>query len=210
MGRVHPHVECKVIAPNKDGSAGDGSSILPRAPADAAREEKYAGELWTKGYVVMQGYWGDPDKTTEAVTEDGWMKTGDLATIDENGYCRIVGRLKDVIIRGGENIFPREVEDVLFQSPLIQNVSAVGVPSERYGEEVAVWCVPTSEGARLDEHEFSEAIKAFVADRVARYKIPSHVLIVAESDIPMTVSGKVKKFEMRDRTIELLKLPVSA
>ena len=247
VGRVHPHVECKVVgldgetlprAPRRRSTTGAGAGAAEEDEEDeaaaekegeseggcggsgsGATDERFAGELWTRGYVVFDGYWGEPQRTAEAVTAEGWMKTGDLATIDEDGYCRIVGRLKDVIIRGGENVFPSEVENILQGSPLVSSVLAVGVPSPLYGEEVCVWAVPSAAGVALvaaaDAAEggsgsgtgaLREALRAHVRAHAARYKVPAHVLLVAEEDIPMTVSGKPQKFLMRERSVAMLGL----
>ena len=180
VGRIHPHVEVRVVG--EDGAD---------APVGAS------GELWTRGYSVMQGYWDDADKTSEAIVDGGWMRTGDLATLDEEGYCRIVGRLKDMIIRGGENIYPREIEEFLFTHEDVQEVQVFGVPSEKYGEEVCAWIVLRA-GSSLDE----EGVKAYCKDQIAHYKVPRHVRFVKE--LPMTVTGKPQKFIMRDQMVEML------
>ena len=181
VGRVQPHLECKVI--DVDGN------VVPVG-------EK--GELCTRGYSVMQGYWGDDKRTAEAVV-DGWMHTGDLATIDADGYCNIVGRVKDMLIRGGENVYPREIEEFLFRHPKVQSVQVFGVPDAKYGEEVCAWIVP-----KAGETPTEDEIKEFCRDQIAHYKVPRYVRFVQE--LPMTVTGKAQKFVMRDAMIEELKL----
>ena len=155
------------------------------------------GELCTRGYSVMLGYWNDEARTRQAVDADGWMHTGDLATIDDDGYCRIVGRIKDMVIRGGENIYPREIEEFLHKHPDIQDVQVIGVPDEKYGEELCAWIVPRA-GAKLDE----DAVRAFCRDRISHYKIPRYIRMV--QGFPTTVTGKVQKFQMREQMIEEL------
>lgn len=186
VGRVMPHVEVKIVDPN---------GLVVR------RGEK--GELCTRGYSVMLGYWENPEKTAEAVDEAGWMHTGDLATMDEDGYVDIGGRIKDLIIRGGENVYPREVEEYLYTHPDIIDVQVIGVPDERYGEEVAAWVV-VREGATMDV----DVLRAFCAEKIARHKIPKYVVVVDE--FPMTVTGKVRKIEMRKQSVELLGLSAQA
>ena len=178
VGRVHPHVEIKVVGP-------DGATL----PCGET------GEFCTRGYSVMRGYWDDPERTAEAIDADGWMHTGDLATIDADGYARIVGRSKDMVIRGGENVYPREVEEFLHGHPAIADVQVIGVPDERYGEELMAWVV-LQEGAALDEEELRE----FCRGKIAHYKVPRYVRFV--DGFPMTVTGKVQKFKMRDTAIE--------
>lgn len=174
VGRIMPHVQVKVI--NEDGQ------VVPRG-------EK--GELCTRGYSVMRGYWNDPEKTADSIDGGGWMHTGDLAILDEEGYCNIVGRVKDMIIRGGENIYPREIEEYLYRHPKIQDVAVFGVPDERYGEAVAAW-VQVREGESLDDEE----IRKFCKGQIAHYKVPTHIRFVDQ--FPMTVTGKIQKFAMRD------------
>lgn len=181
VGRVQPHLEVKLI-----DLAGD---VVPRGQT---------GELCTRGYSVMLGYWDDPDRTAEALDAEGWMHTGDLAAIDEDGYCQIVGRIKDMVIRGGENIYPREIEEYLMTHPGIADVQGVGIPDAKYGEELCVWIIPRA-GVTLSEDE----VRAHCRGRIAHYKIPRHILFV--DAFPMTVTGKVQKFAMRERTLELLK-----
>ncbi len=175
VGRVHPHVEVKIV--------DDEGRIVPRGSP---------GELCTRGYVVMRGYWNDPERTAEAVDEAGWMHTGDLATIDEEGYCNIVGRIKDMVIRGGENVYPREVEEFLYGHPAVEDVQVIGVPDPKYGEELAAW-VKLRQGMDATEDE----IRDFCRGRIAHFKVPRYVRFV--DGFPMTVTGKVQKFVMRDR-----------
>jgi len=180
VGRVHPHVEVKVI--DEDGGT---------VPVGIQ------GELCTRGYSVMRGYWNDDEKTREAIDGDGWMRTGDLAILDPAGYCNIVGRLKDMVIRGGENVYPREIEDYLFRHPKVQEVQVFGVPDEKYGEEICVWIV-LKEGETLDE----DAVKQFCQGQIAHYKVPRYVRF--KSELPMTVTGKPQKFVMRAAMIKEL------
>jgi len=183
VGRVHPHVQVKVI--------DEQGAVVPRGTS---------GELCTRGYSVMLGYWGDEERTREDIDKAGWMHTGDLAVIDEEGYCDIVGRVKDMIIRGGENIYPREIEEFLFQHPKIQEIAVFGVPDERYGEAVAAWI-------RLQPGETADAdeIRDYCNEQIAYYKVPKHIRIVDE--FPMTVTGKIQKFIMREKTIFSLPTP---
>jgi fatty-acyl-CoA synthase len=181
VGRIQPHLEAKVVD-------AEGRTV----PVGAI------GELWTRGYSVMRGYWDDDARTREAI-QDGWMHTGDLATIDAEGYCNIVGRLKDMLIRGGENIYPREIEEFLFQHPKIQSVQVFGVPDAKYGEEVCAW-VTLRPGEQMTEDELRE----YCQGRIAHYKVPRYMRFVDE--MPMTVTGKVQKFVMRERMVEELGL----
>ncbi len=183
VGRVHPHVEVKVV------DASHGRVVAHGDP----------GELCTRGYSVMVGYWDDPERTDEAIDSAGWMHTGDLATMDEEGYVKIVGRIKDMIIRGGENVYPREIEEFLYTHPDVADAQVFGVPDERYGEEIAAWVQPR-EGATVD----ADALREFCRGRIAHYKVPRHVKVV--EGFPMTVTGKVQKFRMRDQAIEELGL----
>jgi fatty-acyl-CoA synthase len=182
VGRVLPHLEVKVIDSH--------GSIVPRGER---------GELCTRGYSVMLGYWGEPERTREVIDEHGWMHSGDLATIDEEGYCNIVGRLKDMVIRGGENIYPREVEEFLFRHPAIEDVQVVGIPDSRYGEELCAWIK-----LRAGTTASADDIAAFCRGQIAHYKIPRHIRFVDE--FPMTVTGKIQKFVIRARMIEELGL----
>jgi fatty-acyl-CoA synthase len=182
IGRVQPHLEVKII----DG----GGRIVPR---------NEVGELCTRGYSVMMGYWADPIRTAEVLDADGWMHTGDLATIDDEGYGRIVGRIKDMIIRGGENVYPREIEEFLFTHPKVKHVQIVGVPDPRYGEEVCACVI-----LRTGEVATAEEIVSFCKDQIAHYKIPRYVYFV--ESFPMTVTGKVQKFILRDAMIKELGL----
>jgi fatty-acyl-CoA synthase len=180
VGRIQPHLEVKIV-----DSRG---KVVPRGEA---------GELCTRGYSVMLGYWNDDKRTREAIDPAGWMHTGDLATIDEEGYCRIVGRIKDMVIRGGENVYPREVEEFLYTHPQIQDVQVIGVPDPKYGEELCAWIVP-KRGAVLG----AEEVQAFCKGRIAHYKVPRYVRMV--EGFPTTVTGKVQKFAMREVMIEEL------
>jgi fatty-acyl-CoA synthase len=173
VGRIHPHLEVRI--------ADLEGRTLPRGET---------GELLTRGYSVMRGYWGDPTRTAEVLV-DGWMHTGDLATIDADGYCRIVGRLKDMLIRGGENVYPREIEEFLFTHPAVAEVQVFGVPDEKFGEEVCAW-VRLSEGAQCGEAD----LRAFCQGRIAHYKIPRYIVFV--DAFPMTITGKAQKFLMRE------------
>jgi fatty-acyl-CoA synthase len=157
------------------------------------------GELMTRGYCVMPGYWNDPERTAKAIDAARWIASGDIATIDAEGYCNIVGRLKDMLIRGGENIFPREIEEFLFTHPKIDDVQVIGVPDPKYGEEVCAW-IKLHPGERMTEDE----VRAFCEGRLAHFKIPRYVKFVEE--FPMTVTGKVQKFIMRRRMAEELGL----
>ena len=182
VGRVHPHVEVKVV--NQDGK------VVPSGET---------GELLTRGYSVMRGYWNDEEKTRESIDGAGWMHTGDQATIDADGYCNIVGRIKDMVIRGGENVYPREIEEFLYRHPKVQDVQVIGVPDEKYGEELCAWIkLRDGEDANADE------IKAFCKDQIAHFKVPRYVRFVDE--FPMTVTGKIQKFKMRETMIEELNL----
>jgi fatty-acyl-CoA synthase len=186
VGRVHPHVEVKVVA--EDGSTvGRGDT----------------GELCTRGYSVMTGYWEDPERTADAIDADGWMHTGDLAVMDEDGYLNIVGRIKDMVIRGGENVYPREVEEFLYGHPDIVDVQVIGVPDRKYGEELMAW-VQVREGASLRQEDVAEYCKG----RIAHYKVPRYLHVT--DAFPMTVTGKVQKFLMREAAIELLGLQDAA
>ncbi|QPF93587.1 AMP-binding protein [Bradyrhizobium commune] len=178
VGRIQPHLEVKIV--DRQGR------VLPRGEA---------GELCTRGYSVMLGYWNDEVRTKEAIDSAGWMHTGDLATIDEEGYCRIVGRIKDMVIRGGENIYPREVEEYLYRHPQIQDVQVFGVPDTKYGEELCAWII-TKAGTTLDE----ENVRKFCQDRISHYKIPRYIRFV--ENFPSTVTGKIQKFAMREAMIE--------
>jgi fatty-acyl-CoA synthase len=178
VGRVHPHVEVKIVDP------ATGACVARGEP----------GELCTRGYGVMLGYWEEPEKTAEAIDRAGWMHTGDLAAMDDAGYAKIVGRSKDMIIRGGENVYPREIEEFLYSHPAVADVQVVGLPDERYGEEIAAFVV-AREGVELD----AEEVREFCRGRIAHYKIPRYVIAVDE--FPMTVTGKIQKFKLRDRAV---------
>ena len=182
VGRVHPHVQVKVV--DEDGR------VVPRG---------VAGELWTRGYSVMRGYWGEPERTRDVLDAGGWMHTGDLAVIDEHGYCNIVGRVKDMIIRGGENISPREIEEFLYRHPAVSDVAVVGVPDPKFGEAVCA-CVRLREGMSATEEE----IREFCREQIAHYKVPRYVRFV--DSFPLTISGKVQKYLMREQLRAELKL----
>ena len=186
VGRVHPHVEVKII--DADGR------IVPRG---------MPGEFCTRGYSVMLGYWDDEERTAQAIDKAGWMHTGDLATMDEDGYCNIVGRIKDMVIRGGENIYPREIEEFLYRNPAIQDVQVFGVPDQRFGEELCAW-IKLRPGHNLTEDD----VRAFCKDQIAHYKVPRYIRFVDE--FPMTVTGKMQKFIMREKMSEALKLTEAA
>ena len=177
VGRAMPHTEVKIVDPE--------GRIVPRGTT---------GELLTRGYLVMRGYWDDAEKTREAIDPAGWMHTGDLATIDEEGYCNIVGRIKDMIIRGGENIYPREIEEFLYRHPKIQDVQVFGIPDPRYGEELCAWI-----RLRDGDEAMAEEIRTFCQGQIAHFKIPRHIKFV--DDFPMTVTGKIQKFAMREAMI---------
>ena len=157
------------------------------------------GEFCTRGYSVMKGYWNDAEKTGEAIDDGGWMHTGDLATMDEQGYVNIVGRLKDMVIRGGENVYPREIEEFLYRHPKIQDVQVIGVPDPKYGEEICAWIK-----LHAGQSATPEEIREFCKGQIAHYKIPRYIEFVAE--FPMTITGKIQKFVMREQTIEKLGL----
>ena len=184
VGRVGPHLEVKVIAP-------ETGRTVPRGTP---------GELCTRGYSVMLGYWGQPDKTAEAVDAAHWMHTGDLAIMDADGYLAITGRIKDMVIRGGENVYPREIEEFLYTHPDILDAQVIGVPDARYGEELMVWVRLRAGAPALT----AESLREFCAGQLAHYKIPRYVHIADE--FPMTVTGKVRKVEMRERSVEILGL----
>jgi fatty-acyl-CoA synthase len=185
VGRVQPHLEVKII--------DSGGAIVPRGTP---------GELCTRGYSVMIGYWDDREKTADSIDADGWMHSGDLATIDDEGYCNIVGRIKDMLIRGGENIYPREIEEFLFKHPKIEDVAIVGVPDRKFGEEICAW-VKLRAGETCTEDE----VRDFCRGQIAHYKIPRYVRFVPA--FPMTVTGKIQKFEIRKAMIEELGLEIA-
>jgi fatty-acyl-CoA synthase len=187
VGRVHPFIEVKVVDPETGLTVGRG---LP-------------GELCTRGYSVMLGYWRDPERTAEVIDRARWMHTGDLATMDDEGYLNIVGRIKDMVIRGGENVYPREVEEFLYTHPAIADVQVVGVPDEKYGEELCAWVI-VHDGRSVTDVE----VREFCTGRLAHFKIPRYVLVVTE--FPMTVTGKVQKFKMREDSIERFGLQQAA
>jgi fatty-acyl-CoA synthase len=182
VGRIQPHLEVKIV--------DAGGHIVPRGTP---------GELLTRGYSVMLGYWDDPAQTAQAIDAARWMHTGDLATIDDEGYCNIVGRIKDMVIRGGENIYPREVEEFLFSHPKIEAVQVVGLPDQKYGEELCAW-IKLRAGESLTEQE----VRGYCQGQIAHYKIPRYVVFVSE--FPMTVTGKIQKFLIRRQMMEKLGL----
>ncbi|MER8433853.1 AMP-binding protein [Mesorhizobium caraganae] len=184
VGRIHPHVEVKAID-------AEGATVAVGAP----------GELCTRGYSVMKGYWDDAEKTSEAIDSDGWMHTGDLATIDAEGYCNIVGRVKDMVIRGGENVYPREVEEFLYRHPKVKEVQVFGIPDAKYGEELCAWIV-----LKPNQIATEQEIKNFCAGQIAHYKIPRYIRF--RTELPMTVTGKPQKFLMREAMVEELGLVV--
>ena len=186
VGQPGPHIEVKIVDP-------ETGLIVPRGTP---------GEFCTRGYSVMLGYWNDPAKTTEAVDSNGWMHTGDLATMDADGYCNIVGRIKDMIIRGGENVYPREVEEYLYTHPAVADVQVIGVPDAKYGEEIMAWIKLADTPEALDTTE--QTIKDFCKGKIAHYKVPRYVWFT--TDFPMTVTGKVRKIEMRETSIAELGL----
>jgi fatty-acyl-CoA synthase len=180
VGRVLPHIEIKVV--------DDKGHVVPRGTA---------GELKTRGYCVMPGYWNDPDRTAQAIDSARWIASGDIASIDDAGYCQIVGRVKDMLIRGGENIYPREIEEFLYTHPKVEEVEVIGVPDPKYGEEVCAW-IKLHDG----EQATSEEIREFCQGHIAHFKIPKYIKFVDE--FPMTVTGKVQKFVMRERMTQEL------
>jgi fatty-acyl-CoA synthase len=183
VGRVHPHVEVKIVDP----------------VTNAVVERDEPGELLTRGYSVMLGYWADEERTAEAIDRAGWMHTGDLATMDADGYVNIVGRSKDMVIRGGENVYPREIEEFLYTHKAIVDVAVFGVPDDRYGEELCAW-IQVREGETITEEE----VREFCKGRIAHYKVPRYVRVV--DTFPMTISGKVQKFKMREAAVKELGL----
>jgi fatty-acyl-CoA synthase len=187
VGRVHPHVEIKIVDPAT-------GAVVPRGTS---------GELCSRGYIVMLGYWNNEEATRQAIDPARWMHTGDLATMDDEGYVNIVGRIKDMIIRGGENVYPREIEEFLYSHPDIADVQVIGVPSEKYGEEVMAW-VKLREGATVS----GEELAAWCKGKIATYKVPRHWKFV--DAFPMTVTGKVQKFKMREVAVEELGLAKAA
>ncbi|HMN56736.1 MAG TPA: AMP-binding protein, partial [Ottowia sp.] len=181
VGGVQPHLQIKIIDP----ASGQTVPVGER------------GEFCTKGYSVMQGYWEDPARTAEAIDAEGWMHTGDLATMDEEGYVNIVGRIKDMVIRGGENVYPREIEEFLYRHPQVQDVQVVGVPDAKFGEELCAWII-TKPGQDLTEDE----VRAFCQGKIAHYKVPRYIRFV--DAFPMTVTGKIQKFKIREAMVREL------
>jgi fatty-acyl-CoA synthase len=187
VGQVHPHVQIKIVDPQT-------GQVVPMGER---------GELCTRGYSVMLGYWDNDEATRTSIDAARWMHTGDLATMDDEGYLNIVGRIKDMIIRGGENVYPREIEEFLYSHPKIQDVQVIGVPDEKYGEEIMAW-VKVREGQAATEEE----IRDFCRGKIAHYKIPRYVRFV--DAFPMTVTGKVQKFLMREESVKALGLEKAA
>jgi len=188
VGRVHPHVEVKIVDP-------ENGLTLPRGEP---------GELCTRGYSVMLGYWDEPEKTADAIDKARWMHTGDIGVMDDEGYVNITGRIKDMVIRGGENVYPREIEEFLYSHPDIVDAQVIGVPDAKYGEELCVWVKLRDGAAELTP----ESVREFADGRLAHYKIPRYVVVV--EDFPMTVTGKVRKVEMREKSVALLHLEDAA
>jgi fatty-acyl-CoA synthase len=184
VGRVGPHLEVKVVDP------ATGRPVPRGVP----------GELCTRGYSVMLGYWNEPERTAEVIDDARWMHTGDLAAMDDDGYLSITGRIKDMVIRGGENVYPREVEEFLYTHPNILDAQVIGVPDAKYGEELMAWIRMRPGTTPLD----AQAVREFAAGKLAHYKIPRYVHITDE--FPMTVTGKIRKVEMRMRSVEILGL----
>jgi len=182
VGRAHPHVEIRVAAPETGETLARGET----------------GEFCTRGYSVMSGYWDDDERTAEAIDSDGWMHTGDLAVMADDGYVNIVGRIKDMVIRSGENVYPREIEEFLYSHPDIEDVQVIGVPDERYGEELMAW-VKLRLGADVTDHD----LRDFCQGKIAHFKVPRYFKFVDE--FPLTVTGKVQKFKMRDQAVEDLR-----
>lgn len=181
IGKPMPHTEVKIVEPGTEKEVPRGTQ----------------GELITKGYHVMKGYYNNPEATRMAISSDGWLHTGDIAVMDENGYCAITGRLKDMIIRGGENIYPREIEEFLYQHPEVLDVQVVGVPDEKYGEEVMAWIIP-KERAKLT----SEDIRSYCNGKISRHKIPRYIQFIDQ--YPMTASGKIQKFKLREQSLKVI------
>jgi fatty-acyl-CoA synthase len=187
VGQAMPHTEIKIVEP------GTGRTVSRGEP----------GEFCARGYLVMRAYWEDPERTAEAIDAGRWMHTGDLATIDQDGYVKVVGRIKDMVIRGGENLYPREIEEFLYTHPSVADVQVIGVPDERYGEELMAWIIMRPD-VSLSEPELRE----FCQGKIAHYKVPRYVKFV--ESFPMTVTGKVQKFKMRETAIDELGLGEAA
>jgi fatty-acyl-CoA synthase len=187
VGQVHPHVEVKIVDP----------------ATGLVTDRGQPGELCTRGYPVMLGYWNEPERTSEVIDSARWMHTGDLATMDADGYVAIVGRIKDMVIRGGENVYPREVEEFLYSHPAIEDVQVIGVPDALYGEELCAW-VHVREGQAVTENE----VREFCRGKLAHFKVPRYVRFT--DSFPMTVTGKIQKFKMREQSISELGLEQAA
>ena len=187
VGRQFPGVECKIVDPETH------KDLPPNTP----------GEFVARGYNIMKGYYKMPEATAQAIDKDGWLHSGDLCTCDEDGYYKVVGRIKDMIIRGGENIYPKEIEEFLYTCPKISDVQVIGVPSKAYGEEVMA-CIVLKKGETMTEDEVKELVKA----NMARHKVPKYVWFM--DSFPVTASGKIQKFKLREQAIEMLKLQEAA
>ena len=187
VGTVQPHLESKIVDPETGATVPRGQS----------------GEFLTRGYSVMHGYWDDEEKTREAIDAEHWMHTGDLATMDDEGYVNIVGRIKDLVIRGGENIYPREIEEFLYRHPKVQDVQVVGLPDQRYGEELCAWII-VKPGVIVEEPATEDEIRDFCKGQIAHYKVPKYIRFVAA--FPMTVTGKIQKFRIREAMTDELGL----
>ena len=181
IGRAMPNVEVKIVRPGTEEEVPRGEH----------------GELITRGYHVMKGYYKNPEATEEAISKDRWLHTCDLAVMDEHGYCAITGRLKDMIIRGGENIYPREIEEFLYQHPSVLDVQVIGVPDVKYGEEVMAWIIP-KEGASIT----AEDIRSYCHGRISKHKIPRYIEFIDQ--YPMTASGKIQKYKLREQSMQIL------
>jgi fatty-acyl-CoA synthase len=188
VGRVMPHVEVKIVDPSTGLETPRGT----------------AGEICTRGYSVMLGYWDEPEKTAQAIDQAGWMHTGDLATMADDGYVNISGRIKDMVIRGGENVYPREIEEFLYTHPSVADVAVIGVPDEKYGEELMAWVILREGAAALTADE----VRSFCKGQLAHYKVPRYVHLTDR--FPMTVTGKIRKVEMRESAVEILGLAAAA
>ena len=186
VGRVLPHIEIKIV--------DEQGRMVPRGTA---------GELLTRGYCVMPYYWNDPERTAKAIDSAHWIASGDVAVLDEDGYCQIVGRIKDMLIRGGENIFPREIEEFIYQHPAVEQVEVIGVPDEKYGEQVCAW-IKLREGASAT----AEEIRDFCKGKIAHFKVPYYIKFV--DSFPMTITGKVQKYVMREQMSDELRQLQSA
>jgi len=191
VGRIMPHTECKI-------TTEDGDIAKISEP----------GEIWTRGYLVMKGYFNNLEQTEEILQDDGWLRTGDVGSVDSTGFLRIGGRIKDVVIRGGENLFPKEIEDFLHALPMIREVEVVGVPDEKYGEELCAFVVPSAEVKETEESELGRKIKESLSGQISHFKIPKHIIFRQNFDDVKTVTGKTMKFRLRDMAKQELGLVV--